>query len=79
MKNLNVSQPLSGVFPGSRLHAAKAMAFTLALADPDLPEPRFEDCSGSSANIRDDMGNEMICRMGGEACMPLDEWAGQLA
>ena len=34
MKNLKVLQPLSGCYPASRFQAAKAMAFTLALADP---------------------------------------------
>lgn len=36
MKNLNVSQPLSGGSAASLFQAAKAMAFTLALADPEL-------------------------------------------
>jgi hypothetical protein len=62
MKNLNVPQPLSGESPASLSAAAKAMAFTFALADPELLEPEvvawkdrttlmaspeLEGCSGS--------------------------------
>ena len=135
MKNLNVRQPLARGFPASRFQAAKAMAFTLALADPGLFEPELiarkdrttsmaspelEGCSGPSSwrdygishdgrlevdvggeaififtesspydsyehfgrgpfvNLRDAKGNEMICRMGGEACVSLDEWTSKL-
>jgi len=135
MKNLNAPQPLAGGSPASRFQTAKAMAFTLALADPDLLEPELvawkdrttsmaspelEGCSGpydrrdygishdgrlevdvggeaififaeSSPcdscehfgpgpfiNLRDDQGNEMICRTGGVTCMPLDEWTSKL-
>jgi hypothetical protein len=56
MKNLNVPQPLSGGSSASRFAAAKAMAFTLALADPELiawkdrttsmASPELEGCSG---------------------------------
>ena len=41
MKNLNIPQPLSGGFATSRFQAVKAMAFTLALAEPDLLEPEL--------------------------------------
>jgi hypothetical protein len=41
MKNLNVPQPLSGGPPTSRFQAARAMAFTLALADPEMLEPEL--------------------------------------
>jgi hypothetical protein len=41
MKNLKVPQPLSGGSPASRFEAAKAMVFTLALADPELLEPEL--------------------------------------
>jgi hypothetical protein len=41
MKNLNIPQPLSGGSPASRFQAAKAMAFTLALADPEMLEPEL--------------------------------------
>ena len=41
MKNLNVPQPLAGGSPASRIQAAKAMAFTLALDDPELFEPEL--------------------------------------
>jgi hypothetical protein len=41
MKNLNVPQPLSGGSPASRFQAAKAMTFTLALADPEMLEPEL--------------------------------------
>ena len=71
------------------------MAFTLALAEPELTarkdrvtslaSPELEGCSspydsyehfgpGPFVKLRDDKGNEMICRTGGVACMPLDEW-----
>jgi hypothetical protein len=33
---------------------------------------------GPFTNLRDDKGNEMICRAGGEACVPLDEWISKL-
>jgi hypothetical protein len=136
MKNLNVPQPLAGGSPASRFAAAKAMAFTLALADPELLEPELiawkdrttsmaspelEGCSGPYGwrdygishngrlevdvggeaififaesspydsyehfgpgpfiSLRDDKGNEMICRVGGVACMPLDAWTSKLA
>jgi hypothetical protein len=52
MNNLNVPQPLAGGSPASRFQAAKAIAFTLALADPKLLEPdsmaspELEGCSG---------------------------------
>jgi hypothetical protein len=36
MKNLNVPQPLASGSLASRFQAAKAMAFTLALANPEL-------------------------------------------
>jgi hypothetical protein len=130
MKNLNVPQPLSGGSPASRFQAAKAMAFTLALSDPELiawydrttsmASPVLEGCSGPYGwrdygishdgrlevdvggeaififaesrpfdsyehfgpgpfvNIRDAQGREMICRIGGVACMPLDEWISKL-
>jgi hypothetical protein len=135
MKNLNVSQPLSGGSSASRFAAAKATAFTFALADPELLEPELiawkdrttsmaspelEGCSGPYGwrdygishdgrlevdvggeaififtesspydsyehfglgpfvNLRDAQGNEMICRMGGDACVPLDEWTSKL-
>jgi len=135
MKNLNVPQPLASGSPASRFQAAKAMAFTLALADPELIEPELiawkdratslaspelEGCSGpygwrdygishdgrlevdvggvaififtesspydsyehfgpgAFVNLRDDKCNEMICRTGGVACMPLDEWTSKL-
>jgi hypothetical protein len=135
LKNLNVPQPLSGGFSASRFQAAKAMAFTLVLADPDFLEPELiarkvrntsmaspelEGCSGpygwrdygiyhdgrlevdvggeaififtdsspcdcyehfgpgQLVNLRDDKGNEMIFRVGGVACMPLDEWTRKL-
>jgi hypothetical protein len=130
MKNLNVPQPLSGGSSASRFAAAKAMAFTLALADPELiawkdrttsmASPELKGCSGSYGwrdygishdgrlevdvggeaififtesspydsyehfgrgpfvNLRDAKGNEMICRMGGEACVSLDEWTSKL-
>jgi len=134
LKNLNVLQPIAGGTSAPQFQAAKAMAFTLALADPELLEseltarkvrntsmasPELEDCSGpygwrdygiyhdgrlevdvggeaifvfteSSlsdghehfgpgplANLRDEKGNEMICRAGGVACMPLDEWVSK--
>ena len=41
MKNLNVPQPLASGSPASRFQAAKAMAFTLALAEPELIEPEL--------------------------------------
>lgn len=41
MKNLKVLHPLSGGSPASRFQAAKAMAFTLALVDPELHEPEL--------------------------------------
>ena len=57
MKNLNVPQPLSGGSATSRFKTAKAMAFTLALADPELiawkdrttsmASPGLEGCSRS--------------------------------
>jgi hypothetical protein len=135
MKNLKVPQPLSDGSPASRFQVAKAMAFTLALADPELFEPeliawkdrttsmaspelegrsgpygwrdygtshdyRLEvDVSGEAififteshpsdpcehsvtgpfVDLRDDKGNEMTCRMGGVACMLLDEWTSNL-
>ena len=130
MKNLNVPQPLSGEFPASLSAAAKAMAFTFALADPELvawkdrttsmASPELEGCSGSygwrdygifhdgrlevdvgdeaififtesspydsyehfgpgpCVNLRDAQSNEMICRMGGESCVPLDERTSKL-
>jgi hypothetical protein len=132
MKNVSVPQPLSGGSPASRFQAAKARAFTLALADPELLEPELvawkdrttsmaspelEGCSspygwrdygishdgrlevddggeaififaessssehfgpGPFINLRDDQGNEMICRTGGAACMPLNEWTSKL-
>jgi hypothetical protein len=135
LKNLNVSQPLSGGSPTSRFQAAKAMAFTLALAAPEMLEPELiawkdrttsmaspelEGCSGPYGwrdygishdgrlevdvggeaififtesspydscehfghglfvNLRDDRDNDMICRVGGVACMPLDEWTSKL-
>lgn len=130
MKNLNVSQPLSSGTSTSRFAAAKTLAFSLALADPELHEPELvawhdrstsmvspvlEGCSGpygwhdygvshdgqlevdvggetsfifvdSSSfdsyahfgpgpliNIRDARGKEMICRIGGVDCVPLDK------
>jgi hypothetical protein len=130
LKNLSVPQPLTGESAASRFQAAKALAFTLALADSELLEPELiawkvrttsmaspelEGCSGPYGwrdygifhdgrlevdvggeaififtgsspcdscehfgpgpfvNLRDDKGNEMICRMGGVACMPLNE------
>lgn len=66
MKNLNVPQPLSGGSPVSRFQAAKAMAYMLALADPELIGPEPEGCSGPFVNIRDALGNERICRVGGQ-------------
>jgi hypothetical protein len=135
LKNLNVPQPLAGGSPASRFQGAKAIAFTLALADPKLLEPELiarkdrttsmaspelEGCSGPYGwrdygifhdgrlevdvggeaififtesspydsyehfgpgpfvNLRDDQGNKMIWRMGGVACMPLDEWTSKL-
>jgi hypothetical protein len=39
MKNLNVPQPLSGGSSIARFNAARAMAFTYALSDPELLEP----------------------------------------
>jgi hypothetical protein len=130
VKNLNVPQPLVGGSVTSRFQAAKAMAFTMTLADPELvawkdrttsmASPELEGCSGPYGwrdygishddrlevdvggeaififtasspcdscehfgpgpfiNLRDDKGNEMICRVGGVACMPLDEWTSKL-
>jgi hypothetical protein len=135
LKNLNVPQPLSGGPPASCFQAAKAMAFSFALADPGMLEseliawkdrtasmasPELEgrsgpygwrdygishddrlevDASGEAifvftesrpcdscghsgtgpfVNLRNDKGNEMICRMGGVACMLLDEWTSNL-
>jgi hypothetical protein len=132
MKNLKVSQPLSGGSPASRFQAAKAMAFTLALAHPELFEPELiarkdrttsmaspelEGCSGPYGwrdygishdgrlevdvggeatfifaestpydscehfgpgpfvNLRADKDNEMICLVGGKACVPLGNGA----
>lgn len=80
------------------------MAFTLALADPELIEPElvawkdrttsmashelegcyspYDSCEhcgpGPFVNLRDDQGKEMICRIGGAACVPLDEWISKL-
>jgi hypothetical protein len=48
MKNLNVPQPLYGGSPASRFQAAKAKAFTLALADPELIA--WKDCTTSMAS-----------------------------
>jgi hypothetical protein len=135
MKNLKVPQPLSDGSPASRFQVAKAMAFTLALADPELFEPEliawkdrttsmaspelegrsgpygwrnygishddrlevdvgceaififtesspYNSCEhfslGLFVNLCDDKGNEMTCRMGGVACMLLDEWTSNL-
>lgn len=135
MKNLNIPKALAGGSAASRFQAAKAMAFTLALADPDLIEPELvawkdrntslaspelEGCSGPYGwrdygishdgrlevdvggeaififtesspydsyehfghgpfvNLRDDKGVEMICRVGGVGCVPLDEWTSKL-
>ncbi len=33
---------------------------------------------GPFINIRNAQGNEMICRVGGINCMPLDEWTSKL-
>ncbi len=33
---------------------------------------------GAFVNLRDDQGIEMICRIGGEDCFPLDEWSSKL-
>ncbi len=33
---------------------------------------------GPFINIRDAQGQEMICRVGGKACVPLDEWSSKL-
>lgn len=41
MKNLNVPQPLAGGSAASRFQAAKAMALTLAPADPELLKPEL--------------------------------------
>ncbi len=136
MQNLNVPQPLAGESAALRIQAAKARAFTLVLAGPELPEPELiawkdrtasmaspelEGCSGPYGwrdygishdgrlevdvggeaififtesrpcdscehfgagpfvNLRDDEGNETICRMGGVACIPLDAWTSKLS
>lgn len=33
---------------------------------------------GPFINIRDVQGNEMICRAGGGACVPIDDWTSKL-
>jgi len=33
---------------------------------------------GPFVNLRDAQGVEMICRVGGKACVPLDEWISKL-
>jgi Domain of unknown function (DUF5619) len=33
---------------------------------------------GPYVNIHDDQGKEMICRVGGVDCVPLDDWASKL-
>ena len=33
---------------------------------------------GPYVNIRDPLGNELICRTGGVDCVPLDEWTSKL-
>jgi hypothetical protein len=33
---------------------------------------------GAFVNLRDESGNEMLCRIGGKDCVPLDEWSSKL-
>jgi hypothetical protein len=33
---------------------------------------------GPFVNLHDAQGNEMICRVGGKDCVPLDEWSSKL-
>lgn len=33
---------------------------------------------GPFINVRDQQGTEMICRIGGKDCVPLDEWTSKL-
>jgi hypothetical protein len=33
---------------------------------------------GPFVNLRDAQGNELICRIGGKDCVPLDEWTSKL-
>ncbi len=33
---------------------------------------------GPFVNLRDDQGNEMVCRIGGRDCVLLDEWSSKL-
>lgn len=79
MRNLNVSQPLSCGSPASRFLAAKAMTFTLALAEHEsvawkaritsMASPELEGCSGPYG-WRDDgipHGGRLEVDAGGEA------------
>ncbi len=33
---------------------------------------------GPYINVRDSQGNELLCRVGGQACVPLDDWTSKL-
>ena len=91
MKNLNDPQPLSGGSPASRFQAAKAMAFTMALADPELiawkdrtismASPGLEGCSGPCGwrdyGISHD--GRLEVDVGGEAIFVFAAWAAWLA
>lgn len=67
-----------GVSHGGRLEVAvgRETSFIFAESSPFDSYDHFGH--GPYVNLRDSKGNEMICRVGGAACMPLDEWTSKL-
>jgi hypothetical protein len=67
-----------GVSHGGRLEVivGEDASFIFAEASPFDSYEHFGP--GPFVNLRDAEGNEMICRAGGIACVPLDEWTSKL-
>jgi hypothetical protein len=67
-----------GVSHGGRIEVkvGEDASFIFAEASPFDSYEHFGP--GSFVNLRDEQGNEVICRVGGIACVPLDEWTSKL-
>ena len=67
-----------GISHGGRLEVevGELASFIFTEASPYDSYEHFGP--GPFVNLRDAQGNEMICRVGGKDCVPLDDWSSKL-
>lgn len=67
-----------GITHGGRLEVDVDGVASFIFAESSPFDSYAHFSPGPFVNLRDDKGNESVCRVGGRDCIPLDEWSSKL-